>query len=112
MKLAIAYSTKDEVENTRQTWPRLVYSVPLLAGTHVFWADASETAEALEFYRSAEVTQLTERVTGGADAAIAWKLTKALADSSCTHIMLLENDVLLDEDWYEPTMELFEKGKR
>jgi hypothetical protein len=28
-----------------------------------------------------------------------------------THIGLLENDVLLDEDWFEPTMELFEKGK-
>ena len=49
----------------------------------------------------------------GADAAIVWKLSTLLnAPERYTHIGLLENDVLLDPDWLEPTMALFELGAR
>ena len=58
-----------------------------------------------------------DRVFGGADAGIAWKLSYILNHGPpqhppYTHIMLLENDVLLDEDWYEPTINLFREGLR
>jgi hypothetical protein len=111
--LAIGYSTKDQVELTRQTWPRLVASLPKNDPlVDVFWADASKTAEAVEYWDQESLNvEVAECVGGGADAAIAWKLSKMLA-SDATHVMLLENDCLLDEDWLTPTMQLFEKGAK
>jgi hypothetical protein len=111
MKLAIGYSTKDQVELTKQTFSVLRKG---LGNYGLFWCDASKTAEAIAFVANhAEyATYYDVDVCGGADAAIAWKLSKMLASpANYTHIGLLENDVLLDEDWFEPTMQLFEKGK-
>jgi hypothetical protein len=109
VKLAIAYSTKDRVELTEQTFPIL------RDGQHaLFWCDGSTTYEGRAFFfkNSAYTTHPPSHVTGGADTAIAWKLSKMLAlPANYTHIGLLENDVLLDPDWLEPTFELFEKGK-
>ena len=113
MKLAIGYSTKDQLDLTRQSWERLVHSLPKYDPIiEILWADASTTAEAVEYWDAqSSALDIAECVTGGADAAIAWKLTKAL-ETDATHIMLLENDVLLDEDWYEPTINLFREGLR
>jgi hypothetical protein len=113
MKLVIGFSTKDQLALTEQSWERLVHSLPKYDPIiQVLWADASKTAKAVEYWdEQASALDIAECVTGGADAAIAWKLTKALQVRDATHIMLLENDVLLDEDWFEPTMALFEKGR-
>lgn len=104
MKLALAYSSKDKVEQTEKTFPVVI-------GRHdVYWCDGSITDEG----RDLPSRYGTEafRITGGADAAIAWKLSSLLfLPEQYTHIGLIENDVLLDPDWYEPTMALFEKGK-
>jgi hypothetical protein len=109
MKLAIAYSTKDEVENTEQTFPTL-YNAATEMEFDLFWCDASVNKQGLELPFKFGIS--ADWVTGGADAAIAWKLSTMLASpENYTHIGLLENDVLLDEDWFEPTMALFEKGK-
>lgn len=109
MKLAIAYSTRDQVELTKQTFP------VLRDGQHaLFWCDGSSTAEGRAFFfkNSAYTTAPPTHVIGGADAAIAWKLSTLLASpDNYTHIGLIENDVLLNPDWLEPTMALFEKGK-
>jgi hypothetical protein len=110
MKLAIAYSSKDEVENTDQTLDRLCASE---FGTEfdIYWGDGSATDAGLKFFRDyRDCAFHSGRVLGGADAAIAWKLSEMLKHPY-THIGLLENDVLLDEDWFEPTMALFEKGR-
>jgi hypothetical protein len=117
VRLAIGYSTKNQIELSEQTWPRLIDSLPL--ATHnigLFWADASSKEDAIGYFEEYKnVLNLgdnAQRVFGGADAAIAWKLSKMLAaEENYTHIMLLENDVLLDEDWFAPTFALFEKGK-
>lgn len=110
MKLAIAYSTKDQVELSEQTFP------VVRDGQHaLFWCDGSKTEAGISFVASnAEyATYYDVDVTGSADAAIAWKLSKMLASpANYTHIGLLENDVLLDPDWLVPTLELFEKGER
>jgi hypothetical protein len=110
MKLAIAYSTKDEVENTKQTFERLCATTTT---SQLFWCDGSVMDAGLKYFDdNRAATVYSERLLGGADAAIAWKLSLLLAESeNYTHIGLLENDVLLDEDWFEPTMALFEKGK-
>ncbi len=101
MKLALAYSSKDKVEQTEKTWL-------LINDMDFVWCDGSTTEEGKRVagrYGAA-------RVLGGADAAIAWKLSTLLASpEQYTHIGLIENDVFLDSDWFEPTMQLFEKGK-
>ena len=106
MRLAIGYSTKNQVELTQQTLRH--------DGKYdLFWCDGSTEPEAIEFFRqfSQHANYAKTGVRGGADAAIAWKLTKVLqAPVRYSHIMLLENDVLLDEDWLAPTMELFDLG--
>src|SRR5258708_1107863 len=110
MKLGIAYSTRDQVELTRQTFP-----FALRTGADIFWCDGSRSEEGIGFFEEmgdnvAEVKY--QYVFGGADAAIAWKLSIVLASPvSYTHIGLLENDVLLDPDWLEPTLALFGKRK-
>lgn len=106
MKLAIAYSTKDQTELT-------VGTLPLIENCSgdIYWCDGSRTEEGIRLPKLAGY--MPSRVFGGADAAIAWKLSTLLASpQGYTHIMLLENDVLLDPDWYEPTISLFEKGKQ
>lgn len=106
MRLALAYSTKDQVDLTKQTFPRIH---PLKGD--VFWCDGSVTDEGRAL--PGKLAQSATRVLGGADAAIAWKLSTMLQfPYAFTHFGLIENDVLLDPDWLEPTMALFEKGKQ
>jgi hypothetical protein len=109
MKLAIAYSTKDQVELTKQTWPRFAE----ISNLDIYWCDASRDDEAIRFFQdSARHSSYGASVRGGADAAIAWKLSTLLnAEENYTHIGLLENDVLLDPDWLAPTLALFDIGK-
>jgi hypothetical protein len=113
MKLAIGYSTKDQVEITEQTLPRIMSHAGTSWDLDIFWCDGSQTIDGKAFPEVyVERLNFFPGVGGGADAAIAWKLSTMLnAPQQYTHIGLLENDVLLDEDWFEPTMELFEKGK-
>jgi hypothetical protein len=111
MRLAIGYSTKDRPELTSETLLR----IKLPQHGDLYWCDGSVTDEGRDMPR--KFGYIVDRVTGGADAAIAWKLSYMLKHSpaqhpSYSHIMLLENDVLLDEDWYEPTMNLFREGIR
>src|SRR5882757_9727571 len=102
MKLAIAYSTKDQTELTVDTLPLIEN-----CGGDIYWCDGSRTEEGIRLPKLAGY--MPSRVFGGADAAIAWKLSTLLTfPQGYTHIMLLENDVLLDPDWYEPTISLFE----
>lgn len=109
MKLAIAFSTKDQVALTEQTLPWIMHS-----DIDMYWCDGSRTNEGIRFFEehSEGACMLSSaRVFGGADAAIAWKLT-VLLKSNATHIGLLENDVLLDENWFSPTTELFKRGEQ
>ncbi len=108
MKLAIGFSSKDQTELTDQTLNRLCETK---AEFDLYWIDGSRTDEGLkDFADHRDCAFHSDRVVGGADAGLAWKLSEMLKHPY-THIGLLENDVLLDEDWFEPTMELFEQGK-
>lgn len=108
MKLAIGFSSKNQVNLTNQTLSRLNVS-----GVSVHWCDGSTEESALEYfqYEKDSVSFAAGNIRGGPDAAIAWKLSHLLSYPGYTHIGLLENDVLLDEDWLAPTTALFEKGK-
>lgn len=121
MKIAIGFSTKNQLELTKQTWPRLLESLEKRApGSYVdiFWCDASDDPPALNYFmeQSSRCAYAKTNICGGADAAIAWKLYHMLNSTHVggrryDYIGLLENDVFLDEDWFDPTMALFEKGE-
>ena len=105
MKLALAYSTKDQVELTRQTAPRLVHKWP--KDYAFYWIDGSSTEEGQRLHQRYNFQCYRGGVIGGADAAIAYKLSLLLSEKeNYTHIGIIENDVLLDEDWFVPTMSL------
>lgn len=109
-KTAIAFSTKDRVALTKQTVQ------PLLQPDRfdLFWVDGSKTEEGqrLPFDVAHPCSwHAYGNVTGGADAAIVFSLTTMLQhpnNYSC--VGLVENDVLLDTDWFDATMALFQKG--
>jgi len=110
MKLALAYSTKDRIELTIKSFERAI-----VGNIDRYWNDASNTPEGLELFDSIAANRLFKqrtRVTGGADAAIVFALSQMLSHVEYTHVGLLENDVLLDVDWLEPTMALFDKGAK
>jgi len=107
-KLVVMYSTRDRMDLASQTFPP-VSDAPV----DVIWADASTKAEDLSYFMNHACRTVKQATAfGGADVAIAWKLSEAIRHSEYTHIMILEDDVLLDQDWYEPTMALFDKGER
>ncbi len=104
-KVGIAFSSKDRVELSERTIR------PLLSDKFdLYWMDGSATREGKRFFRAYEKVpyERREELTGGSCRYIAYALTKLLA-LGYDYIGLVENDCLLDDDWFEPTMELFEK---
>lgn len=112
--VAIALSTKDKVSLTRQVLPAL--QQPNRFDLH--WFDGSTTPEGAWFFES----ELANRVSGsfsfyherkgGPDAAVACALTTLLDHpNNYQFIGLCENDILLHQDWFGPTMALFERGR-
>jgi hypothetical protein len=108
MRLGIAYNTMNKIELTKQTWP------VLRDGQHaLLWSDGSTDEDALAFFeeRRGFATSSYANVRGGADAGIVHSLTRLLQHpSNFSHVGLVESDVMLDEDWQEPTMALFAQG--
>jgi hypothetical protein len=105
-KVAIAFSSKDRVELTKQT------IAPLLKGPFdLHWFDGSATKQGQTFFKAFDKAVTTmkarETLTGGSCRYIVYALTTLLA-RGYEYIGLVENDCLLDDDWFEPTMALFE----
>lgn len=113
-KTAIAFSTKDRVELTRQSVEPL-----LLPGKFdLFWMDGSDTPSGedlpMEMFRDRQpaIKRFELNVRGGADAAIVYGLTTLLDHpNNYEFVGLVENDVLLDPNWFAPTMALFDRGE-
>jgi hypothetical protein len=124
-RVAIAFSTCDRVELSRQSIE------PLLSDDRfdVFWNDGSKTDEGKQFHQQNPLglKGLRSRVTGGSGPTIVFALSQMLAsrmNKPCpgsetkkwfydyTHIALLENDTLLSPDWFDQTMALFEQGAK
>lgn len=110
-KVALAFLTKDRPELSART------ILPLLdlPGVDLFWIDGSTTEEgkalpaqiALQGHR----LFIHPNVRGGPDATVAYALTTMLA-GDYSHVGLVENDVLLPDDWFSLTMALFTRGNR
>lgn len=105
-KVAIAFLSKDRVELTRQSIEPLKQPDKF----DLFWFDGSTSKEGIAFTEfPLEVHTCFVNVGGGPGVAIIKALIEMLRHpNKYTHVGLVENDVLLDADWFEPTMALFD----
>jgi len=104
-RVCISYSSKNRLELTRKT------IVPLLPqkGWDLWWYDASTEDEAVKFFDDVWGCARKYRLTGGSCRYIVAALTQMLMsdDPRYDYVGLCENDVLLDDDWFDWTMGLF-----
>jgi hypothetical protein len=124
-RIAIAFSTCDRTELTKRSIEPLLR--PDKFDLH--WIDGSKTPEgmSLELGYQGRYHSGWGGIRGGSGPAIVYALTRLLQDTiypnddpkwkattryKYDYIALVENDVLLDPDWFEPTMALFEVGKQ
>ena len=106
-RVAIAFSSKDRVDLTRRTIEPLLQPDKFT----LLWCDGSNTPEGQDFFTNhASGNAMKREVRGGSCRYIVYALTTLLA-LGVDYVGLCENDVLLDPDWFEPTMALFEQGK-
>lgn len=104
MKIGIAFSTKDRVELSKRSVEPLLQ--PDKFDLH--WVDGSKTEEGKALPEKYGELHIHQNVTGGADAAIVYSLSTLLGNSqNYDYVGLVENDCLLDKDWFEKTMALF-----
>ncbi|PWU21839.1 MAG: hypothetical protein C5B50_00720 [Verrucomicrobia bacterium] len=76
----------------------------------LWWIDGSDTLAGEQLpvqYKAHHTMTVHVNIRGGADAAIVYSLT-TLLEAGYDYIGIVENDVLLEPDWFEPTMSLFE----
>jgi hypothetical protein len=113
MRVAIAYSSKDRVEKTKRTLKPLLQS-----DADIWWWDGSQTEEGKAYFEKTH-DKVKKAITlgGGSCRYIVNALTALLEygredGGAYDFIGLVENDLMLHEDWYGPTMELFEVGRQ
>lgn len=132
-RVAIAFSTCDRTELTRRSIEPLLQ--PDKFDLH--WIDGSKTEEGIYLQRGWEgcpnnvfhpSVRVHPRIRGGSGPAIVYALSTLLSSNmhkshpdgngrkwwfhDYTHVGLVENDVLLDQDFFEPMMHLFARGKQ
>ena len=105
-RVAIAYSTKDRVEKTRQTIEPLLQPEKF----DLWWIDGSETEEGRSLPGEYKTAAAYGNVGGGSCRAIVFALTKMLEYTEYDFVGLCENDVQLNQDWFDETMALFAQG--
>jgi hypothetical protein len=107
-KVAIAYFTKDRVDLTRRTIEPLREE----NGYDLWWFDGSDTEEGRDLWEVLDCTcELASSVRGGPDRAVCYALTLLLNhEHGYDYIGLIENDVLLPDDWFDRTFALFKLG--
>ena len=106
-KIGIAFSSKDRPELTEKSLPPL-----LAADVDVWWYDGSVTEEGKKYFNMPSWGMSGKQtLTGGSCRYIVKALTDLLA-AGYDYIGLVENDVRLHDNWFLPTMELFEIGHK
>jgi hypothetical protein len=108
-RVAIALNTCDRTELTKRSIEPLLQ--PDKFDLH--WVDGSKTEAGQSFigrhHPEHRACKRHWQIRGGSGPAIVYALTTML-QSGYEFCGLVENDVLLDKDWFAPTMELFEIG--
>ena len=109
-RIAIAFLTRDKVNLSVQSIEPLL-GIP---GVDIWWIDGSDTEAGRKLplmYRE-YVKYPRHNVRGGPDAAVCYALTEMLAAGGYTHVGIVENDVLLDPNWFPDTFALFERARK
>ena len=107
-KVAIAFSTCDRVELSRQSIKPLCQ--PDKFDLH--WIDGSKTDEGMALPYEYKNGEIHTGVRGGSGAAIVYALTEMLNSTvGYEYVGLVENDVVLQPGWFDDTFSLFERGK-
>lgn len=106
-KVGVYFSTCDRTELSRQSVEPLLDQ----AGWDLHWCDGSKTDEGKKLPDRFNFKWMHRNICGGSGPAIIYALTDMLR-AGYEFGGLCENDVLLDKDWFRPTMGLFEVGKR
>jgi len=108
-RIALAFLTKDKVDLSVQSIEPLL-DIP---GVDIWWVDGSDTVAGqklpLMYHQYAKYPR--HNVRGGPDAAVCYALTEMLAAGGYTHVGIVENDVLLDPNWFPDTFSLFERAR-
>ena len=105
-KTAICFMSKDRCELSRRTIEPLLHQRDKF---DLWWMDGSTTPEGekLPDYYAADYVR--HNVRGGPDAAVAYAVTECL-NRGYLYVGIVENDVLLGDDWFARTMALFDRG--
>src|SRR5580658_8454148 len=111
-RVAIAFNTCDRVELTNSSIEPLLQSGKF----DLHWCDGSKTEEGqtqLDSYYRNNSFHFYKGIHGGSGPAIVFALTKMLDNFREYEIVgLVENDVLLDQNFFDDMMALFERGKQ
>lgn len=118
-RVAIAFSSKDRLDLTKRTIEPLLQ--PDKFDLH--WMDGSKSVEAIRFHAEHHFAgpKYYAQVIGGSCRYIVYALTELLWPMQqqaplhqdwYDYIGFVENDVLLDPDWFDRTMALFERGRQ
>lgn len=110
-RVAIAFSTCDRTELTRQSIEPLLQREKF----DLFAIDGSKTPEgkklAETWYGQQVSFDVRRNVTGGSGPAIVYALSLLLAKPKYDYIGLVENDVVLPHDWFASMVQLFTQGE-
>lgn len=114
MRVGIAFSSKDRAEKTKRTLKPLLQPKKF----DTWWFDGSQTPEGQSYFeKTSSKAHSGIRLTGGSCRYIVCALTCLLEqgrDENCPYdyIGLVENDVMLHDDWFDRTIALFDVGKK
>lgn len=113
-KVALAFLTKDRTELSKRTIEPLLQPDKF----DTWWFDGSATKEGTILPSNYQVKKTHFNVRGGPDAAVVYALSTlldyldpSLDGNRYDYIGIVENDVLLDPNWFTPTFELFNRGR-
>ncbi len=113
MRVGIAFSSKDRTDKTKRTLK------PLLSKQFdLWWWDGSQTEEGQAYHADrCDKVHTAITLTGGSCRYIVCALTTLLEygreeGAAYDFIGLVENDVMLHENWFDKTIGLFEAGKK
>ena len=109
-KIGIAFSSKDRPELTEKSLPPLLFA----KSVDTWWYDGSQTEGGQKFFHDNHLDVYhREILTGGSCRYIVKALSDLLqAPEQYAFLGLCENDVRLHDDWFLPTMGLFEIGRK
>lgn len=106
--VAFCYTTKDRVEYSQQTLPKVIAETDKF---DLFLVDGSSTDAGRQFPLQYPQFPTVSNIIGGPDAAITYCL-KMMYERGYDYCGLIENDVLLEDGWFAPMFDLFGKEEK